>query len=310
MDLHLLRSFREVARERSFTAAAKNLLLTQPAVSQQVKALEKEVGEKLLDRAGRTVTPTPAGLVLLEAADRVFALLDDALRRVKETRTSDAGTVTIACGDTVALYLLPPVLSEFRARFPKADVAVRNHGSREVMALLLEGGADLGVATAPPHLDPALESAPLLEERFLLALPPRHPKAAAGPASAAELEGEPAVLLAKPSVTRSLIDRGLRDAGVTVVPVMESGNLEVVKAYVARGIGLSFLPEMAVTEDDRRRMAVHPVPGPFPRRRLVVLRRQDRFRTRLAKELTELLAAHVRPRRGGKRGGDPALGPT
>ena len=307
MDLHLLRSFREVARERSFTAAAKNLLLTQPAVSQQVKALEKEVGERLLDRDGRTVTPTPAGLVLLEAADRVFALLDDARKRVKETRDADVGTVTIACGDTVALYLLPPVLSEFRARFPKADVAVRNHASREIVALLLEGGADLGVATAPAHLDPALESAPLLEERLLLALPPRHPKAATGPASLEELNGEPAVLLAKPSVTRAVIDRGLRDAGVELVPAMESGNLEVVKAYVARGIGLSFLPEMAVTEEDRRRMAVHPVPGPFPRRRLVVLRRGDRFRTRLARELTELLAAHVRAARKGKREPPAAL---
>jgi DNA-binding transcriptional LysR family regulator len=310
MDLHLLRSFREVAREGSFTAAAKNLLLTQPAVSQQVKALEKEVGERLLDRDGRTVTLTPAGTVLLEAADRVFALIEDAMRRVKETRTSDAGTVTIACGDTVALYLLPPVLSEFRARFPKADVAVRNHGSRDVMALLLSGGADLGVATAPAHLDPALESAPLLEERMCLALPPRHPRAAKGPATLADLAGEPAVLLAKPSVTRSLIDRGLRDAGVELRTAMESGNLEVVKAYVARGIGLSFLPEMAVTEEDRRRMAIHAVPGPFPKRRLVVLRRGDRFRTRLARELAELLAAHVRPRRGGKRAAEEPLGPA
>ena len=299
MDLHLLRSFREVARERSFTAAAKNLLLTQPAVSQQVKALETEVGERLLDRSGREVRLTAAGEILLEATDRVLALLDDAARRVKETRTADQGTVTIACGDTVALYLLPPVLSEFRTRFPRADVTVKNHSSREIVELILTGGADLGVVTAPPHLDPALEAAPLLDERLLLALPPSHPKAAAGFARLEDLSGENAVLLAKPSVTRAVIDRGLREAGATPTVVMESGNLEVVKAYVARGFGLSFLPAMAVTEDDRRRMAIHPVPGSFPGRRLVVLRRKDRFRTRLAKEMTAMLAKHTRAQRKG-----------
>src|SRR5262245_41075012 len=125
MELHLLRSFREVARERSFTAAAKNLVLTQPAVSQQVKALEDELGERLFDRTGRDVRLTPAGEVLLEAAERVFSLVDDATRRIREARTSDEGTVTLACGDTVTLYLLPPVLGEFRRRFPKADVSVR-----------------------------------------------------------------------------------------------------------------------------------------------------------------------------------------
>jgi DNA-binding transcriptional LysR family regulator len=306
MNLDLLRSFREVARTRSFTAAAKNLFLTQPAVSQQVKALETEVGERLLDRSGREVKPTPAGEALLEAADRVFALLDDAVKRAKETRTSDTGTVTVACGDTVALYLLPPVLAEFRERFPKAEVAVRNLNSKGILELVLAGGADVGVATAPPRLDPALESATLLEERLLLALPPGHARAATGVESLADLAGEPAVLLARPSVTRSAIDKGLRDAGVELRTAMESGNLEVVKAYVARGFGLTFLPEMAVTDEDRRRLAVHAVPGSFPKRRLVVVRRRDGWRTRLSLEFTALLAKHVRPRRSAPKQGAEA----
>src|SRR5436190_2175681 len=118
-------------------------MLTQPGVSQQVKALETEVGERLLDRSGREVRVTPAG---------------------------------------------------------------------EIVELISTGGADLGVVTAPPHLDPAIEAAPLLEEGLLLALPPTHPKAASGIERIDELAGENAVLLAKPSVTRSVIDRGLREA--------------------------------------------------------------------------------------------------
>ena len=297
MDVHLLRSFREVARERSFTAAARNLLLTQPAVSQQVKALETEVGERLFDRKGRDVRLTPAGEILLEAAERIFTLSEDALRRIREARTSDAGAVVLACSDTVTLYLLPPVLGEFRRRFPKAEVTVRNHGSREILDLVLSGQADLGVATAPAHLDPALEAAPLLDEALVLALPPDHRLARRGVAALAELDGEAAVLLAKPSVTRSVAYRALRQANVRLATAMESGNLEVVKAYVARGFGLAILPAMAIADGDRARFAVHPLPGGFPRRRLVVLRRRDRFQTRLARELAAILAAHTRPMR-------------
>ena len=293
MELHHLRSFREVARERSFTTAAKNLLLTQPAVSQQVKALEVELGERLFDRKGRDVKLTPAGDILLEAAERMFSAADDAARRIRETKTSEEGTVVIACGDTVALYLLPPVLTKFRKRFPKAEVTVRNHGSRRILELLLTEPIDLAVATAPPHLDPAFESAPLLEETLVLALPPDHALAKKGVATLAELEGESAVWLAKPSVTRSIIERGLKATNTRLATAMESGNLEVVKAYVARGFGLTILPAMAVTEDDRRRLAVHPLPAGFPKRKLVVLRRKDRFQTKLARELTTILAAET-----------------
>jgi DNA-binding transcriptional LysR family regulator len=252
------------------------------------------VGERLLERTGRDVRTTPAGDVLLEAADRALSILDDAAKAIRERRDAGEGTVTVACGDTVALYLLPPVLAEFRARYPKADVSVRNHGSREIVAMVLAGDADLGVATAPDTLDDALESAPLLEEALVLALPPGHRLAATGAASLQDLDGEPAVLLSRTAVTRQVIEAGLASAGVRLVTAMESGNLEVVKAYVARGFGLSLLPTLAVTAEDRGRMAIHPLPGSFPRRRLVVLRRRDRYRSSLARALTSLLASHTK----------------
>lgn len=294
MELHLLRTFREVVRARSFTAAAKRLYLTQPAVSQQIKALETELGERLLERTGRDVRTTPAGDVLLEAADRALGILDDAAKTIRERRETGVGTVVVACGDTVALYLLPPVLEAFRAKHPAAEVSVRNHGSREIVATVLAGDADLGVATAPETLDDALECAPLLEEELLLALPPGHRLAATGATSWAALDGEPAVLLDRSTLTRRVIEAGLAAAGARLVPVMESGNLEVVKAYVARGFGVSLLPALAVTEEDRARLAVHRAPAGFPRRRLVVLRRRDRYRSALARALTALLAAHTK----------------
>lgn len=315
MELHHLRTFREVVRERSFTAAARKLFLTQPAVSQQIKALETEIGERLLERTGRDVRPTDAGLLLLETAEKVLRELDDGTARIREARDEGLGTVVIACGDTTALYLLPSALAAFRLEFPKADVAVHCHGSPEVLAEVLSGGADLGVATESKDLDPALESGQLLEEDLVLAVPPGHRFHATGPTALAELAGEAAVLLARPATTRAVIDEGLAQAGIELDPTLESGNFEVVKAYVARGFGISILPVLAITDDDRRKFAVHPLPGVFPRRRLMVVRRKDRYRGKLVKRLTAILAEQMKAVRGprpasagskGRRGDRPA----
>lgn len=314
MELHHLRTFREVVRERSFTAAARRLFLTQPAVSQQVKALETEIGERLLDRSGRDVRPTEAGALLFETAEKVLRELDDASDRIREARDQGEGSVVVACGDTIALYLLPPVLARFRDEFPRADVSVDCAGSPEVLARVLAGDADLGIATEPKELDPALESGTLLEEDLVLALPPEHRLAASGPAALSDLQGENAVLLARPASTRAVIDAGLAAADVTLVTRLESGNFEVVKAYVARGFGLSILPALAVTDEDRKRFAVHALPRSFPRRRLVVVRRRDRFRGKPVQRLTVILAEHSRAARGprptakGRRTDRPAPG--
>jgi DNA-binding transcriptional LysR family regulator len=301
MELRQLESFREVVREGSFTGAARRLRMTQPAVSLHVKALEDELGARLLERDGRGVRLTEAGATLLRTADEALAALDDARRRIREASAPDRGRVVLACGDTVALHLLPPVLTAFRRLRPKAEVSIRNHGSQQILDLVLRREVDVGIVTRPPWLDPALWARTILVEPIRLAAPRRHALAgddgAEAPArapAAAEIAGQPAVLLAKPAETRALVDRGLRSLGVAVDVVMESGNLEVVKAYVAGGLGISFLPEMAITARDRQRMAVRPMPDGFPERRVAVVRRKDRAPTPLAVDLLRLLAEHFR----------------
>ncbi|MHC5009313.1 MAG: LysR family transcriptional regulator, partial [Planctomycetota bacterium] len=247
MELRQLQSLREVVREGSFTAAARSLHMTQPAVSLHIKALEQEVGARLMERDGRGVRLTAAGKVLLQTAETVLGSTDEAVRRIREMEAPERGTVVLACGDTVALHLLPPVLAAFRHLRPFADVVIRNHGSRTILDLILRREADLGIVTRPPWLGPELWSRTLMEEPFWLALPPDHPLGSREEWGLEALTGEPAVLLAKPAETRALIDRGLRQAGVQLAVAMESGNLEVVKAYVADGMGLTLLPEVAIT---------------------------------------------------------------
>ena len=120
MEIRQLKSFREVVREGSFTAAAKVLHMTQPAISLHIKALEEELGARLLDRDGRGVRLTPAGDALLASADAALAHLEEAARHIAEIQAPERGTVLLACGDTVVLHLLPPVLTKFRRLHPKA----------------------------------------------------------------------------------------------------------------------------------------------------------------------------------------------
>ena len=299
MELRQLLSLREVVREGSFTAAARTLHMTQPAVSLHIKGLEKELGTRLMERDVRGVRLTPAGEVLLQAAEMVLATTDEAVRRIREMEAPERGTVLLACGDTVALRLLPPVLRAFRTLRPQAEIAIRNHGSRRILELVLRREVDLGIVTRPPWLDPALWARTLLEEPFELALPPGHPLAGEETVPLSMLEGEPAIFLAKPSETRAQIDRGLRDAGARPTVVMESGNLEVVKAYVADGLGISLLPAMGITAQDRARLVLKPVPESFPRRKLALIRRKDRVPGLLAADLLRLLAERFRGEAGG-----------
>lgn len=294
MELRQLESFREVVRQGSFTAAARALHRTQPAISQHVKALEDEVGARLLDRDGRGVRLTPAGSMLLEAAELALGATQEGLRRIRESLAPERGQLVLACGDTVALHVLPPVVRGFRQQHPQAEIVVKNHGSREILELVLAREADLGIVTRPPALDPALWARTLLTDPLRLVLPKGHPLAA-GPVELLALAGQPAVLLARTTETRGLIERALGSAGVALDVVLESGNLEVVKAYAADGLGLSIVPEMALTPADRARLHVLPLPASFPPRRLAVVRRQDRAPGLLATSLLRLLAEHLRP---------------
>ncbi|MDA1193813.1 MAG: LysR family transcriptional regulator [Planctomycetota bacterium] len=294
MELRQLESLRAVVREGTFTAAAKKMHMTQPAVSLHIKSLEEELGTRLLDRDGKGVQLTPAGSALLEGADAALASLQEAVRRIAEIRAPERGSVVLACGDTVALHLLPPVLTRFGKLHPLADVVVHNHGSKVILDMLLAREADLGIITRPPFLDPALWSRTLLEDPLVLALPPGHDLVTAKRLTARSLNGQAAVLLAKGAETRSLIDRSLRQADVELHTVMESGNLEVVKAYVAGGLGLSIIPEMALTDADRKRLVIRPVPGGMPARKITVVRRRDRTPGLLTADILTLLAEHFR----------------
>jgi DNA-binding transcriptional LysR family regulator len=145
-----LRAFADVIELGSFSAAAERLNLTQPAVSQQVKQLERRFALKLIERVGRKVTPTPAGIELMAHARRLDAVMVGALDAMARHATGALGRVRIGTGATACIHLLPPVLRDLRGRLPSLEIAVSTGNTAHILKLLEDNALDVGLVTLRP----------------------------------------------------------------------------------------------------------------------------------------------------------------
>ena len=205
MELQQLRGFCEVARQGSFTRAADKLFLTQPAVSQQVRSLEEELGQSLLERGRKGVRLTHAGEALFRRARSVLGELAAARAELEEMGTHVRGRVLMATSDTNCTYVLPPVLRRFRERFPEVDVDIRNKMSSEIGQLVLADEIDFGLATLPIR-DRGLSTEPVFERSDVWICPPGHPLSGRQAVLPATAGRHPLLALERGSQSRSLLD--------------------------------------------------------------------------------------------------------
>ncbi len=293
MDLDALRSFCHVARERSFSRAAKLLHVSQPAMSVRIKTLESELGERLFDRARQGVALTEAGSVLFESAEKIFRDVEGALARLRELRETGSGRVRLGCSDTASLYLLPPVLKRFRKRYAAAEVTIRNAHTSEILDLLVRGELDFGIVTKPVSLDRRLEARDLYAEPFVVVAQAGDPLLRRDEVTLQALDGRPMVALERGTATRDAVDRALRQAGVRPRIVLETGNIEVQKQYAAHGFGCAILPRGAIAEGDGRRLKARAIKGEPLSRTIVAVLARDRYMPRSAEALLGLVAQAV-----------------
>jgi DNA-binding transcriptional LysR family regulator len=261
MDWNRLEAFLAVARQGGFSAAARSLNKTQSAVSQAVLALERDLGQPLFVRRAGNVRPTQAGSLLLEHAERAAQDLSAAERRLRALREIRGGRLVIGTSDTLAYYVLPPVLASFRARHPEVDLVLETRPSPATALALAAGDVDVGIVALPlppellhrgKPLALALHSEVLLPQPEVLIAPRTHRWANRKRVRFADLAGEPLLLLGRGSGGRAFVDRELARAGVQANVAMEMNSVELLKRMVELGFGLSIVPALAVEREVRR----------------------------------------------------------
>jgi DNA-binding transcriptional LysR family regulator len=248
MDLRQLEIIRAIADTGSFTAAGEKLHVSQSAISRQILLLEDELGEPVFHRIGRRIRITPAGESLLQLSHRVFQDLQDTVSAIGDTRESLRGTMRLVGGMTVCLYAFPSLLAEVRRIHPALDVKITVGSADRSIAMLRSGVADLGLLTLPVEASD-LVSVPVLEEELLLVTYPSHPLARLKPVRAIDLNRQPFVLFETGSATRRLVDDFFARERLEAAIVMETENVEIIKAMVRHGLGISIIPWQAAAAD-------------------------------------------------------------
>jgi DNA-binding transcriptional LysR family regulator len=251
MDERRLEIFVAVARRLSFSGAARVLHLSQPAVSQQVAALERELGAQLLERTTRRVRLTAAGAALLARSEALLREHSEARRAVAAAEGRIAGELSIAASLTVGAYVLPAGLARLASAYPELRLRVTIENTEQVAASVLEGGVDVGFVEGDLE-SPELELHPLREDELVVIAPAGHRFAAAPELALADLVSEPFILREPGSGTRQVAEAHLRDAGIDPAAlrvVAELSGIDAIKAAVAAGLGVAIISRSALPRD-------------------------------------------------------------
>ena len=242
MDIASLHAFVTVADTGSFSLAAAQLHLTQPAISKRIAALETELNARLFDRLGRAVRLTEAGTVLLPRARHILAEVEDSRRALRNLSGRVAGSLILATSHHIGLHRLPPVLRTFAARYPQVRLDMRFMDSEIACAAVLRGEVELAVITLPPQVEAPLEALPLWLDPLTVAAARLHPLATLNAIEPRQLGDYPAILPSEATFTRRIVDDRLARMGVKPPVAFATHYLETIKMMVVVGLGWSVLP--------------------------------------------------------------------
>src|SRR4249920_1541558 len=252
MDLRQLEILQAIAETGSFTACGRKLHVSQSAISRQILLLEEELGEPLFLRVGRTVRMTPAAESLVQLGKRVFQDVRETIGVITDRTRELRGTLRLSGGMTVCLYVFPPLLKYLRRVHPQLDVRLTVATAGRSVQEIRGGRVDAGLLTLPVE-ESDLVTVPVLREELLLVTTPTHPLARRRKVAPADLDGQPFVLFEVGSATRKVIDQFFATEKIEPTIVMDTENVEIIKAMVKTGLGIGIVPYQAIDREVRLR---------------------------------------------------------
>ena len=275
VKIERLSAFVEVARTGNLTRAARVLEVTQPALSERLQGLERELGVDLFVRTPRGVRLTEAGRALVPHAERAMSAIEDGRRVVDELRRGAGGRLAVGAAPAVSTYVLPLVLHRFNVEHPDVELSVRTGHSEEVLEMVLREDVQVGVVRELRH--PEVQTTSLYEDELVLVVHQGHRFAERARIPISELAREHLVTFDRASSYNELTQALFREAGIVPRGTIELDNIDAAKKCVAQGLGVALLPRQAVREELASRVVRQvALAGARPiRRRIVAVRRRD-----------------------------------
>ncbi|MBT2774675.1 LysR family transcriptional regulator [Halomonas sp. ISL-60] len=252
MDTQSLQAFLAVADTQSFSRAAEQLHLTQPAVSKRIATLESQVGTRLFDRIGRRIALTEAGSVLLPQARRILLTVEDSRRALANLSGQVGGKLTLATSHHIGLHRLPPLLKQYTQRHPEVTLDLHFLDSEQAYQGVLDGTLEMAVVTLAPHPHEQLQVVELWRDRLCFACAIDHPLNHQPPQSELSLIDlceYNCVMPGAKTFTGSLIAQRFSEAGLQLPVSMATNYLETLKMMCSVGLGWSLLPEKMIDSE-------------------------------------------------------------
>jgi DNA-binding transcriptional LysR family regulator len=291
-----LQVFHAVAKQMSFTKAAETLFMTQPAVTFQIKQLEEHFNTRLFERGHGRIALTPAGEIVLEYAERILSLSAELETRLREMTGRLSGPLLIGASTTIAEFLLPRVLGEFKSLHPEVQPKLVVANSEAIENRVAEHTLDIGLIEAPSHL-PSLLTEMCCEDELQVIVSPQHPLAKAKSVTPKQLLAYPYVSRESGSGTREFTDLYFRKAGVNPAElsvVMELGSPEALKGVVETGLGFAILSKATVAKEQKLGELVAIALTPKLLRSLSLVYPKEKFRSRLVNTFVEFAQARMK----------------
>jgi len=286
MDTNTLHAFLAVAARGSFSLAAEQLFLTQPAISKRIAALEEELAVRLFERLGRRVLLTEAGRTLLPKAKHIMAEMEESRRLIANLSEEVRGTLQLATSHHIGLHRLPDILRNYSRLFPQVELDLHFLDSEAGCAAVAAGELEMAVVTLPEDPPDKLEIHPVWDDPLMLMVSREHLLADSDTATDM-LSHHPAILPEKGTVTRRLIENGLAAHKVMLKVGVETNYLETIRMLVSAGLGWSVLPLSMLGED----LVCIDLPGASFNRQLGIVTHRNRTLSRAARMFYDILLA-------------------
>lgn len=239
MDFDQLITFLEVARQGSFSRAGEKVFRSQSAVSAQIRQLEQEYGDRLLDRSGKTVKLTPAGQVFYEYAERLKNLREESLTAVADHSGTPRGMLRVGANEATCLYVLPEVFAEYCRKYPAVQISIYRNFSYKIVEKLENGAVDVAVLTLPVQ-NPSLKVYPIFRDKLMMMVSPKSPLAKHKSVPVREIAKYP-LLFPKTGYTRRILDKLFRPYASQLQIRMELPSVGMIKSFVAADLGVSLI---------------------------------------------------------------------